>query len=342
MSVYTGFEGMSFGEYEFTDKARAINDVCFDMLDRTASMFEYEVPEEIRETFKPEFLENYLQYYGHAVFFDYEPGRPYATFGSWGGDPDPYYIPEDYIVANPYLGDGGLFKTFKNGKDCVVIKNDEHARGLKTLFEKHATMLVENNISRLIAEYNARVSDLLAAEDDRTKASAELFLQRIKDGKLGVITSNPLLDSFKAYRQTSGVNTSLLPLIEHHQYIKSEWLSDLGIDSNWNGKREAVNSAETALNKDYLMPLVDQMLRQREKALEKIREIFGYDIKVKLSSSWATNAEEEDAELEKLENEAEEVSSDESEPEEAPADILDDGRSIPETEDGDEHPVGEQ
>lgn len=339
MSVYTGFEGFSFGEYEFTDKQRAIQDTCFDMLNRTASMFEYDVPEEISKTFKPEFLENYLQYFGHAVFFKDSKGAPYASFGNWGGDPDPYYIPKEYVVANPYI-DNGQSKTLRNGVDCVIIKNDEHARGLKSLFEKHATLLNENNISRMLAEYNSRIGDLLAAEDDKTKASAELFLQRIIKGDLGVISSNALLDSFKAYRQTAGSNTTLLPLIEHHQYIKSEWLSDIGLDSNWNGKREAVNSAETALNKDYLMPLIDQMLLQRQKALQEIKDLFGYDITVRLSSSWATNASEEEAELDKLENEAEGGVEDVG-PEETSGDIQSDGRSVPETEEYDRDSVGE-
>ena len=328
MSLYTGFEGFSFGEYEFTDKKKAIQDICFDMLNRTASMFEYDVPEEIAETFKPEFLENYLQYFGHAVFFKSLSGEPYVTFGNWGGNPDPYYIPREYIVADPYL-DADQSRTLTDGVDCVIIKNDTHARGLKSLFEKHATMLNENNISRVIAEYNSRIADLLAAEDDKTRASADLFLQRVKEGKLGVISSNAMLDSFKAYRQTAGSNTTLLPLIEHHQYIKSEWLSDLGLDSNWNGKREAVNSAETALNKDYLMPLIDQMLLQREKALEKIEKLFGYRIKVRLSSSWAVNADEEESELEKLENEAEGGVEDEKDSE---SDIQSDGRDISEAE----------
>ena len=332
MSLYTGMEGISFKGYDFMDKEECINQICFDMLNRCSSMFKYEIPDEIKDTFKPEFMDVYLFYYGHAVFFK-SGEKPYVTFGNWGGDPDPYYIPRDYVVANPYLTPGSV--QLKRGVDCVVIKNDMHAQGLKRLFEKYATLLCENNISRLLAEYNSRISDLLAAEDDKTKKSAELFLQRIVEGKLGVVASNAMLDSFKAYRQTSGTNTSLLPLIEHHQYIKSEWLSDIGLDSNWNGKREAVNSAETALNKDYLMPLVDQMLDQRKKAFEKIKELFGYDIKVELASSWETNSKEEDAELEQLENAAEEGGNENAGTEETPGDIQSDGRDLSETEDKD-------
>ena len=304
MSLYTQMEGMSFREYDITDKQDAINAYCFDMMNRIASMFEY--TGDIPESFKPEFMDIYLMYYGHCCIFKHD-GNLYVSYGNWADKPDPYYIPTNYTVADPYLKPTQSSFVYTDGVDCIIVKNDQHARGLKTLFEKHATLLVENDISRLLAEYNSRVSDLLSAEDDRTKASAELFLKGIKDGKLGIITSNAMLDSFKAYRQTSGNNTTLLPLIEHHQYIKSEWLADIGLDSNWNGKREAVNSAETALNKDYLMPLIDQMLLQRQKALERLRELWGYDIKVTLSSSWETNSKEEDAELDVLENAADDT-----------------------------------
>ena len=303
MSLYTQFEGMSFNTFDFENKDVAIDQYCFDMFNRLASMFKYDG--DIPESFKPEFLDLYLFYYGHAAVFKDDQGRLLCTYGNWADKPNPYYIPTHYIVANPYLPAPNQSMTLVDGVDCIIFKNDQHARGLKGLCEKHATLLVENDLSRLDAEYNSRISDLLVAEDDKTRASAELFLTRIKEGHLGVITSNAMLDSFTAHRQTAGSNTTLLPLIEHHQYIKSEWLADLGLDSNWNGKREAVNSAETALNKDYLMPLIDQMLLERQKGLERVKDLFGVEMRVELSSSWETNSKEEDAELEQIENAAE-------------------------------------
>lgn len=316
MSLYTQLEGMSFHEMDYENKDSAVSQYCFDMMNRVASMFKYEG--DIPESFKPEFLDVYLFYYGHACVFKDNEGKLLCTFGNWATEPNPYYIPTRYTIANPYLPAPNQSMTLTDGENCVIIKNDQHARGLKGMFEKHATLLVENDISRILAEYNSRVSDLLVAEDDKTKQSAELFLSRIKEGKLGVITSNAMLDSFTAHRQTSGSNTTLLPLIEHHQYIKSEWLADIGLDSNWNGKREAVNSAETALNKDYLMPLIDQMLEERQKGLERVNKLFGTNITVSLKSSWETNSKEEDAELDQLENAADDTG--ETKPEEVSSD----------------------
>lgn len=300
------FNLQSFKPYIFTDKEKCVNKYCFDMLNRIQSMFKYSG--DIPETLKMEYFDTYLFTFGHCCITEVN-GDLYAMFGNWGGEPGPYYVPTEYIVANPYLK---FNKTLKIDKDCIVARNDRYAYGIKDIFEKHATMLVENDISRFIAEYNTRIADLLAAEDDKTKKSAELFLQRIIEGKLGVIASNAMLDSFKAYRQTSGsVGSTLTTLIEHHQYIKSEWLQDLGIDSNWNGKREAVNSAETALNQDYLMPLVDDMLDERKKALERVEKLYGVKINVEFNSSWEDNQKEIDQELEEKKD-PEEVKNDDN------------------------------
>lgn len=299
---------MSFDQYQFTDKEQAVNDIALDMLNRLTMMFKYigEKP----DTLDTNFLERYLLYYGKAVIARADDGQLYAFFGNWGGDPGPYYYPTEFIVANPYLK---FYKTLKIGIDCVLIKNDHLGLGLKKLIEKHATMLAENNLSRVLAEYNSRIQDLFVGEDDKTKASAELFLKNVIDGKLGVISSNAMLDSFNTYRQTSAGGSSIIPLIEHHQYIKSELLQDLGIDSNWNGKREAVNSAETALNKDYLMPLVDDMRRCREEGMEEASRIFPeLNLKPEFDSTWFFNNKETEVELENLEQQ--EV------PEEAPED----------------------
>lgn len=301
MSEENEYLMMSFDQYEFTDKDRAINDIALDMLNRLSMMFKY--TGEKPDSLDTNYLERYLLYYGKAVIARADDGQLYAFFGDWGGKPGAYYYPTEFIVANPYLK---FYKTLKIGVDCVLIKNDSLGLGLKRLIEKHSTMLAENNLSRVLAEYNSRIQDLFVGEDDKTKASAELFLQHVIEGKLGVISSNAMLDSFNAYRQTSAGGSSILPLIEHHQYIKSELLQDLGIDSNWNGKREAVNSAETALNQDYLMPLVDDMRRCREEGMEEASRIFPeLNLKPEFDSTWFFNNKETEVELDNLEAEGE-------------------------------------
>lgn len=67
-------------------------------------------------------------------------------------------------------------------------------------------------------------------------------------------------------------------------------------------KRESLNSSESALNNDILLPLVDDMLKQRKQACERVNVMFGTNISVSLASSWEDNQQEVDAEQDNLEN----------------------------------------
>ena len=85
-------------------------------------------------------------------------------------------------------------------------------------------------------------------------------------------------------------NTNILTnLIESEQYIKASWYNDLGLNANYNMKRESINSGESQLNDDALLPLVDDMLRCRQNAIKKVNEKFGTNISIDLYSAWKDN-----------------------------------------------------
>ena len=54
-------------------------------------------------------------------------------------------------------------------------------------------------------------------------------------------------------------------------------------------KRESINAGESQLNNDALLPLVDDMLKVRQDAIEKVNAMYGTDIKITLASSWEDN-----------------------------------------------------
>ena len=86
-----------------------------------------------------------------------------------------------------------------------------------------------------------------------------------------------------ANASTSGTITDL---IELHQYLKASCFNELGINSNYNMKREALNTEESQLNHDALLPLVDDMLQCRQSGVEKVNEMFGTNIHVELGGVW--------------------------------------------------------
>lgn len=267
--------------YDFNDKKTCVNNYIAYMLLRTQSLFSYK---NLPKTISKRTLEYYLQTTGHACVAEVD-GQIYAFNGGLGGQPDVYYQPTIYTVANPALN---LSKTFKIDNDCILIRNDSFMIGLMPLFNKYASQLVENDISMRLVDINTRIQSLLSASDDRTKASAEKYIRDIEDGKLGLIAESALIDGLKT-QPYSTTAIRLTDLIEYHQYLKAGWFNDIGLNANYNMKRESLNSNETQLNDDMLMPLIDNMLLERQQAVDKINQKFGLNIEVNYSSAWENN-----------------------------------------------------
>lgn len=304
MSVLSSYEryicGIMGGSvlYDFADKGKAVNQHIAYFLNRTQKMFEWSG---LPDTIPQRSLELYLQINGNCAFAEWD-DKLYVFTGGMGGEPNPYYMPTTYVVANPALK---MSKMYTIDDDCIVCPNDSLYIGLMPMLRKYATMLAEIELTTDIANVNSRIATLLSATDDRTKQAAEKYLADLREGKQGVIADKSLLENgIKAqpYAQTGYANM-ITNLIELQQYVKASLYNELGLNANYNMKRESLNSEESQLNNDALLPFVDDMLTQRQIAAEKVNAMFGTDISVKLSSAWEDNAEEIELEHEAMEKE---------------------------------------
>ena len=298
MSKYNYFDNIFIEPYDFKDKQKSVNNYIKYMLARTQSMFKYN---NLPSTIPQKMLELYLQCNGACAIASVN-SNLYAFVGGFGGEPDEYYRPTIYTVANPYLK---FNKNLKIDDDCIIIPNDSLFIGLLPMFNKYATQLVENDLSMNIADINSRIISLISASDDRTRLSAEQYIKDIIEGKLGIIADNSLINDESIKAQvfgTSSASGTLTNLIEYQQYIKASWFNDLGLNANYNMKRESINSNEAQLNDDMLLPLIDDMLKNRQDALDKVNNMFGTDISVELNSAWEDNQIELDKAQETLDD----------------------------------------
>ena len=295
-------------KYDFDgkpDKGMLLSSYIRYFLARLQSMFIYEgLPDSVPQ----KWLENYLLVNGSCVWINTEDKGLIVVRAGIGGEPDEYYIPKECIVANPYIADKDN-KTYTRDVDCVLMVNDTYAQGLLPLLKKYCSMLVENEVTMNIADIMSRASIILSAVDDNTKASAELFIKRLIEGNLSIIGETGMIlanqDKDLTINQISASNGMLTNLIEYEQYIKASLYNDIGLQSNYNMKREAINSNESQLTEDQLHPLIDNMLKERQEALEKVNAMFGTNISVKFNSAWEINEREEEAAIEQIEAEAE-------------------------------------
>ena len=269
-------------------------------LNRLLSMFKYEgLPDSIPQ----KWLETYLLVNGNCAIVKHQ-GELYAVHGNLSDYCDGYYIPTKYIVANPWLK---LDKTFTRDEDCIVIFNDSLNVGVMPLLKRYCYLMTENLISMKVETINSRMSAVISTPDDKTKASAELYIKRIEEGKLSVLAENRLLDGVKVQPVRAGSASNITNLIEMQQYLKASLYNELGLNANYNMKREAINSNESQLNDDMLTPLIDDMLRERQEAIEKVNAMFGTSITVEFNSAWEDNEDEHEAAIEELEAEVDQV-----------------------------------
>ena len=267
-------------EKDLYDKSYGIVLYTRNMLKMTNQMFKWK---NLPDTIPQRILERYLQTYGTVAFTQVD-GKYYVFFGNPGGVPDVYYEPTEFIVANPGLN---FNKSLKIGKDCVWIKNDSQYMGLIPTIKRKAKQMVENDISILDAQFNIRIQSLITADNDNAKKNAELYLDRVKEGKPGVILAKGIQEGINTKPfATAGTTNCISQLIELHQYLKADLLSDFGINANFNMKRERINTSESELNQDALLPTVDDMLEMRKNACEEINAMYGLDISVDKNSTW--------------------------------------------------------
>ena len=280
------FDTFGLSPFDFRDKTQAVRDYIRYMLNRTQMMFTWEG---LPDTIPARTLELYLQCYGYAGFVKVRDSL-YVMRGSLGGEPDYNYMPTILTVANPYLRyDANL----RINEDCVVMPNDAMYAGLLPMFRRYATALSENDLSMNLATINTRIISLLVADDDTTAESARKYLMDIEDGKAGVIAKKSLLDGITVQPYTNtNANGNIKTMIEYHQYIKASWFNDLGLDANYNMKRETLTDSENQMNRDHLLPLIENMLTCRQEAIAKVNEMFGTNITVRFNSAWADNEEE--------------------------------------------------
>lgn len=272
------------------DKRKSAQTYMTNMLIRLQKMFQYKG---LPDTIPREMLEDYLLRGGSCYVTKVE-GNLYAFQGTFGGEPDPYYRPTLYIIANPALK---FNKTLNLWEDGVLVRNNSLWQSIVPLLSRYAAMLAENLLTIRVADIMLRVTSLITAPNDATRIAGDEYLRKLEKGELGVIAENRFLDGIKMQSPPSNNGSYLTQFIELQQYLKASFYHEIGLDANYNMKREAIGDSESALNRDSLLPLCEDMLRCRQEDVDRINSMYGTSISVDFDSAWYQNVIENELEL---------------------------------------------
>lgn len=259
------------------DKQKIITNYINSMLIRILGMYKYEgLPDTI-----PQYnLEYQLLVNGKSFVYEYENGL-YAFDGTLTGDRNIYGEYLQYQINNPYIK---LNKTV-SVSDGVLIKNDYQMQGLIDTIKQFAILACECDISFECLAKTSRIQNIITASDNASIQSAMQYYKNIEDGKYNVIMDNAMLENVHVHNLSSN-NNVINNIVSLKQYIKSEMYNTIGLNSNYNMKKERMINSEVESNSDNLYPLIDSMLKCRQDAIDKINEKYGLNIVIQYDGVW--------------------------------------------------------
>ncbi len=287
------------------NKDRFLSNYLDDMFIKINQMFHYE---NLPESVPKRILEKMLTENGYCIFTKYN-NKFVVLQGGLGGMLNEYYEYTECIVSNPYLK---LEKTFKLGDDCILIRNDSRMKGLSEILSRYAVLCGDCEISINMLTNVLRSQYLISAGDNKTKESAEIFIKKLIEGDFSCIAENTFLDGVKVHN-IQGTSNYIQQFTELNQYLKATAYNEIGLNANFNMKRERLNQNEVDLNTSILIPLADDMLEQRKIAVAEINKKYGLNISVDLSSVWKMTKESVDNATQTQETETEEEKEEETE-----------------------------
>lgn len=267
---------------DFRDKESLVRSHIRYMFTRTAQMFKYKG---LPATIPAYILEQQMQGLGHCIIAERD-YQFYSFTGGIGGLPDVYYRGTEYVVANPGLN---FDKTFKIDDDCVFCRNDHMLNGLMPLHRRYATLLAENELSFYVAEINSRLQWLFNGSTDADKLTADNLIRDLEQGNLHAVASPEFTGGIQLQPGAQYAAQTIREIIEAEQYIKASWYNELGLDSNYNMKRESLTMTESQMNTDALLPMIDDMLECRKEMCKKLKDMYDLEVSVDYNSAWLDN-----------------------------------------------------
>ena len=273
---YDYMNGLSL--YKPNDKLNNINNLIKSFLNKTLTMFLYEgLPESIDYVE----LEKLLQIKGLAFITEYKENLVVLPIDLIYDEVDIY---GNALKGNVYLNDTREVKTM-NIEEGVLIKNDYLGIGLMEIFKKYSFLINESATTLYLSNLWKRTEKVFTANDDATAESVKNYLEKVKNGELGIITSSLLYESINVNTSQS-MGPGLHDLIEYDNYIKSEFYNEIGLYHNNNLKKERLITSEVEVGKNSVYPLVDNMLNSRRKGLKELNDKYNLNVKVEFTSSW--------------------------------------------------------
>lgn len=230
-------------------------------------------------------------------------GKTYFLNGHIGGIPDEYYYPTKVLIANPVLGSFDL----ERDKEAVMVYLTPTDRildvpksptiiygGLFSLISMVANILAECMTTVNTTLMNTRVHAIYTADTESAAKSAEPILKSIYMGKPYSVVTSELLERLNVNPLSEhGLSNCLIETLEVCQYVLSLFWNGIGIDANYNMKRERLITAEVDKNIQSLIVPIQTILETLNDGFKKANDLFNTNVEAIKNPDFALEQEKE-------------------------------------------------
>lgn len=242
----------------------------------------------VPDTIDISFLKEHLLLDGEICITDFN-DKLYACFGSLSGEPNEYYRPKQFIIANPVLG-SKMVNLYGENKNGVVIyntpidKSNWFGGGLFQLVKQTATLLADNIVSINCAQINSRVEAIVTADSEAQAAQGEIVMKKLYAGAPFNIVRSDVVEKIGVNPiATAATSNKIRELVELHQYIIAQFFQAIGIKANAINKKERMITDEINSQDDYLGISLLDMIESWKRGFEEVNEMYGTEIEVEIN-----------------------------------------------------------
>ena len=271
--------------YDVSNVKDGYNYWYFKLLNLVINMFDYDnLPSGISRRD----LEINLIMTGHAVVVSKKDGTLFTPLTNVFGF-DEYYQPVWATWANPVVVTA---KKYTIGEDCEIIYNNslqdsiyyiKADSGLSTFVGRYARQLADVEATANIYSVNSRLVSIPVSNDNSVIESLKAFFTNLSFGKRAIVTDSNIIENFRNVDiNRTGIKDGINDWLIARDKILEQFFRDLGIRMN-NQKKAQVNSEEVESNDQLLLISADDMLKTRKEGIEKVNNMFGTNITVKLN-----------------------------------------------------------
>lgn len=172
-----------------------------------------------------------------------------------------------------------------------------------------AELLQNIDISLRSILRTVRAMIFIVAKNDTVKSAAEILLRRMYNGETDIVFTSDILDSLQIQFAPTAANAAsvLNELKEQYQFVNAQFFHAIGVNSNYNLKRERLNTAEIDLNEQALTVNIQDMFDSWTRGFEKVAALYpSFNIKPRLSDVWAQNEPKEPSDENNVDNKTKE------------------------------------